>query len=941
MVNQMFGRGMSSALADNCDLRNIAFASDRGYWNWELVSWCLIRGADIIGTVQRSKWFYFHYNQKKDDRELVTTQGPPNAFYKTLGNYQPGAKSVTGVAFRNGTGSVSLAMSTMMRKAQWDFVLVSPAESRARRQALESDTPLLSLKRQAFCSFVGSKDNSDIDFLLEKINPLTTDQGYNEWHLLRRFSLTSSTTHEAICSAVDFIHPDHCDREAFECVLRFAGKDSLLSTVNTVEEESSKDDSQSAASDTLDDIQLEARSIYEKMLDPTTPGNYFASIEMSASLRKALADIVPGMKVSSSTKDSAIKTKLSSWAAQPVTVRRFCCEKKSVIAARATELGISIGTKTIPELLVEINSKLQASTALESSTEDNNDTQEDKARKSILSTMLKRWFLKPLHGRAKEYCRLGHEAEGLLVSNLAAKFKEHKCLTDINLALHNVYAVGLVNNKDEPCLSDSVDALLICTQVDFPNERIAVPLECKARVTAKTQLEEVQKLEDALYTCDRQPSLNDVYLIRTDNEDDIAFLQRLAGGPKWKELLQVLHHVACYNTNIGALTVGKENGQSFYTVFILFHQGLLNRYTEVIRFLKETALSWAYNTNERPPWDDIKAILDENAKRSIKLEDVVTQFSIWKRLHDPNGDVALPMHRCSRVIPIQHAHWNGLKGVSDTTTKLFDQRELHLSTGSKSPSIEACGRSLVAFTVLVHRMDQVFSAKRAFDTYPTLFHFRNAAVKRRNFSSTLDGIINYLKRTARSMEGPQNDPIPTLLDGNGPRQMYRNKPALIALAAPSTGATPKKNKAKLPEEVIRSNECPGKFILVLEKTKDGKSYSDKRLTCQLCRARTKWYCVLCRRWFCVDTPLGTNDRGKAKQQWASNYWKEDINAAYCREVLSTPYKDATGGTKVMYFKNSCAWFAHKRQDQFLLQGMEERVRNQLEDNNNNSTDAML
>lgn len=33
------------------DMRQVGITSDRGYWNWELVKWCLEREVDIVGTV--------------------------------------------------------------------------------------------------------------------------------------------------------------------------------------------------------------------------------------------------------------------------------------------------------------------------------------------------------------------------------------------------------------------------------------------------------------------------------------------------------------------------------------------------------------------------------------------------------------------------------------------------------------------------------------------------------------------------------------------------------------------------------------------------------------------------------------------------------------------------------------------------------------------------
>lgn len=314
--------------------------------------------------------------------------------------------------------------------------------------------------------------------------------------------------------------------------------------------------------------------------------------------------------------------------------------------------------------------------------------------------------------------------------------------------------------------------------------------------------------------------------MKTDSESDLKFLHALSRLSKWKELMQVLHLCVCYKTSVGALTVGQENGTTFYTVFIQFDNHLLQSYTQIVNFLKKEALLWAYKMSETPPWDGIKGIIAQQTKSHYSIEDVKTQFAIWRRLVCKTNDIMLPINRCSRIIPIQHAHWNSLKGVSDTTTKLFDQREFKLATRTKSPSTEACGRIFLAFTVLVHRMSQVFSAQRDIGTYATLSNFCNAAIKRRSFSSTLDGIIDYLKRSANlnatnTAEGDvQNKQTP-------PRRIFQNKPASIPILGPVTGLTPKKNKAHIPEEVIRANACPGKFVNILMQSKDGKMYVDK------------------------------------------------------------------------------------------------------------------
>lgn len=833
-----------------------------------------------------------------------------------------------------------------MNFPQWDFVLTTPAEARERRVALESADAGLALKRLAFrCFLGGGNDNTDIAIFLDRVSPLTTDQGFNEWHILRRFSLTSSTTHESILAAAQYIRSSHSCRGDFEAVLRMVDKDQIL----PAEGESGcadgdDDDASSGRSNEEEDLLLsnlerEAKTVFNKMLDPTTALTYYDELDMSNGLRRALASLVPGINVSASTKDSTIKKNLDAWASQPVSVRSFRCQKKSVIVEKAAKLGIATPhTKSINILLQEINTKIFEQQAASTDNSEDEAHVVDNARTKILSTMLSRWFLKPLSGKAKEWCRLGHDAEGLLVSNLAATFKDWTHLTDLEIVLNKVYTAGLVESNDIPGLCASADALLLCSYLESPAQQFVIPLECKARVTAKTQVEATQKLESALVKHNRSLSQSGIYLLRTSSADDLCFLQDLASGAKWKELLQILHLVVCYRANIGALTVGTEDGTPFYTVFIQFDDDILNCYANVVTFLKTTALGWAYSATEAAPWEEIEAIIKSKTKPHFGLSDVRTQFSIWKQLRDGTGDILLPIHRCSRIIPVQHAHWNVLKGVSDTTTKLFDQRELKLANRSKSPSVQACGRTILAFVVLVHRMDQVFSAKRDFTKYPTLAHFRNAATKRRTFSSTLDATVAFLKRTANIDEASKRVLFD---DGMGPttvkgqRRTHRHKPASVTMAAPKTGFTPKKHKLRIPEEVIRANECPGKFVSVLEQSKDRKTYKDKRLTCETCRSRTKWLCVLCRRWFCYDNQItsGNIERAPAKKKWASHYWGDsDLPEAYCREVASTTlYNAKSGESETILFKNSCGLFAHQKQATNLINDMQKRIHKILDD----------
>jgi len=92
-------------------LPHTKFAMDWGYCFPSLLySFFLPSGADIMGTIKQSPMFPFTYDQKlsqNDTRQSVNTKGFKSIFLKNLKLKE---KQITGIAYRDGKGGVTLGL---------------------------------------------------------------------------------------------------------------------------------------------------------------------------------------------------------------------------------------------------------------------------------------------------------------------------------------------------------------------------------------------------------------------------------------------------------------------------------------------------------------------------------------------------------------------------------------------------------------------------------------------------------------------------------------------------------------------------------------------------------------------------------------------------------------------------------------------------------------
>lgn len=166
-----------------CDLANVEIDSDRGYMLPNTVFGFMIKnGANFIGTTIRSAQCWpFTFDQKlkeNDKRTLIDSKGPPTLYVKTI---KKNNKSIFATAFRNGTDSVSTAISSVHRNHHWEGVALDQTQARKYK---EDETCLRKkcfqrvLNQELFGEEESEVDREMIDDILEnKIDPITILQG--------------------------------------------------------------------------------------------------------------------------------------------------------------------------------------------------------------------------------------------------------------------------------------------------------------------------------------------------------------------------------------------------------------------------------------------------------------------------------------------------------------------------------------------------------------------------------------------------------------------------------------------------------------------------------------------------------------------------------------------------------------------------------------------
>jgi hypothetical protein len=172
-----------------CDLLNVNAHSDRGYSLLSVVfDFLIANGANVVCTTKRYLvcWPYNfgHTHSANDPRTFIDAIGAPSLFIKntTVG----GIKRVSAVAFRNGSGAVSTAVSSMHSGFEWEGVTEIDG-CKLLRMYDQDESSLRSLFFERVEGLCGDEEEQDVEddddadlcaeILDSVIDPLTMHQG--------------------------------------------------------------------------------------------------------------------------------------------------------------------------------------------------------------------------------------------------------------------------------------------------------------------------------------------------------------------------------------------------------------------------------------------------------------------------------------------------------------------------------------------------------------------------------------------------------------------------------------------------------------------------------------------------------------------------------------------------------------------------------------------
>ena len=168
------------------DLRNVLIGSDRGYMLPTAVFEFLIKnGANVVGTTKRMlQCWPFTFDQQlkeSDNRTKIDSKGPPTLFVKSVSS---ALKRVYAIAFRNGTESVTTAVSSIHCNHHWEGVALNQME------LVQYEEDPVSLKAKCI-QRINTNAFSDQEMIWEKesiqdllddrITPITLRQGENKY----------------------------------------------------------------------------------------------------------------------------------------------------------------------------------------------------------------------------------------------------------------------------------------------------------------------------------------------------------------------------------------------------------------------------------------------------------------------------------------------------------------------------------------------------------------------------------------------------------------------------------------------------------------------------------------------------------------------------------------------------------------------------------------
>ena len=175
-----------------------------------------------------------------------------------------------------------------------------------------------------------------------------------------------------------------------------------------------------------------------------------------------------------------------------------------------------------------------------------------------------------------------------------------------------------------------------------------------------------------------------------------------------------------------------------------------------------------------------------------------------------------------------------------------------------NPETVATTRLNSLLFVLIHRLDQVITSHNDSNTYPSLYHYRQAASRRGTYHVSLLKCKRIFEKELENMKRPVANTPSTPINPNRRRNPTRRRVdgALleeVQFAASLPYKTPKRKIIQFATAGDEENAPPEIYKMVKDCTgMIMKSHPIQYQRCNLCSKQTPWYCPGCKRWLCMD-----------------------------------------------------------------------------------------